>query len=385
MIQWLLLALLLGAPVFAHQKSTLKNPPEVGTTMADQAVRLGGFSALHFIGVEAGKHRFFTMTDRGPNAFFIEDKKGLLRPFLIPTFAPRVVELEADFGTGEMKVLRQIPFVDSHGRPMTGLPTSKLDETPVDLRGKGLKYSANGMDSEALAVMPDGSFWVGEEYQPSLLHFTKNGKLISRHSPRQKRDALPEAFGRRRHNRGFEALAFDGKLLWAFLQSPLEGHSKVIRVLAFDPKKKKPVGEYVYMLETTKADKIGDAVATGERKILVIERDGSVGPETFKRLYEVDFTDATDIGRVRGGDSLESFTEEEWEQHKIRAGKKRLVKEFAKLGFDRVEKAEGLTVLPDGRFAIVNDNDFGLDGTVDTNTATVPFKDEPSEIFLIDP
>ncbi|NUM87748.1 MAG: esterase-like activity of phytase family protein [Bdellovibrionales bacterium] len=379
----LLIVFLWVAQAECHQKAVLKDPPEIGTTLAGQKVRLGGFSALHFLGQEGGKHRFLTMTDRGPNAFFIEDKRGLLRPFLLPDFSPRIVELEADFAAGEIRVVRQVLFTDWSGRPMTGLPTSKEDETPADLWGKKLKYSGNGMDSEALVVMPDGSFWVGEEYHPSLLHFSKTGRLISRHSPRVRKGGLPEAFGRRRHNRGFEALAYDGKLLWAFLQSPLEGRSKVVRVLVFDPKKKRSVGEYVYMLETAKADKLGDAVAVGESKILVIERDGAAGAGTFKRIYEVDFSAATDVSRMKGGDSLESFTESEWDG--IQPGKKRLVKDFAAVGFDRAEKAEGLAFLPDGRLAVINDNDFGLDGTVDVAKGTAPFKNEQTEILLIDP
>jgi len=56
--------------------------PSIGATAAGQQLFLGGFSGLHFEGVDpkTGRYKFITHTDRGPNA----EPTGILRPFLLP-------------------------------------------------------------------------------------------------------------------------------------------------------------------------------------------------------------------------------------------------------------------------------------------------------------
>jgi hypothetical protein len=68
--------------------------PSIGATAAGQQLFLGGFSGLHFEGVDSktGRYKFITHTDRGPNA----EPDGINRPFLLPQFAPEIIRFERD-------------------------------------------------------------------------------------------------------------------------------------------------------------------------------------------------------------------------------------------------------------------------------------------------
>ncbi len=151
---------------------------------------------------------------------------------------------------------------------------------------------------KALAVAADGSYWIVEEYRPSILHFDAAGKLIRRFVPIGANanpagvnlgvEALPGVLMQRTTNHGFEAAVLDGSILYAFMQSPIDNpdsasdasakESRVVRIIAFDTTTETTVGQYVYLVDGGNVDKIGDAVALGDGEFLVIERDDIQGP-----------------------------------------------------------------------------------------------------------
>ena len=49
-----------------------------------------------------------------------------------------------------------------------------------------------------------------------------------------------------------------------------------------------------------------------------------------------------------------------------------------------LEKVEGIAVIDKRRIAIVNDNDFQIDGPTDFKTGLTPFNKEPSQLLLIE-
>ena len=72
------------------------------------------------------------------------------------------------------------------------------------------------MDTEGVAALSDGGFWVGEEYGPSLVLADAAGRIVRRLVPhgaaiaegdRYIEDLLPEIAARRHLNRGFEGVA----------------------------------------------------------------------------------------------------------------------------------------------------------------------------------
>lgn len=420
--------------------------PSIGKTAAGQKMTLGGFSGLAYEGTTRdGRLKFITHTDRGPNA----EPTGILRPFLLPRFTPRIVRFTLDPRDGRFELTDQIALRRPDGTPISGLPNTALsadanlpynDEVPVDLFGRTLPVDPLGGDFEAIVVADDGSFWLGDEYRPAIYHFDRRGALLQRYIPIGTHaaagrpvpapgvagefgiEALPATIAQRRQNRGVEALAEQGGKLYAFVQSPLRNPVNLangalnamrnIRVVEFDPATL-ATRQFLYEMDNpvplnaadTRADKIGDATVAGSGEFLVVERDDDNVPNTdlrsiTKKVYSFVLGTATDITAVdtiypvlRAGAtvnlSLDQMTAAELEAVGVRAIGKTLRVDLATAGYAAVQKVEGLTLLDDGRIAVLNDNDFGVAQIV-VDTAAGTFKlapgytPEPVTLGLID-
>lgn len=308
----------------------------------------GGYSGLVFESKVGEEWIFKSLTDRGPNKEGYRKKGRWLRPFVNPGFHPFWMRLAVNPMKGTSRVLTPTDWLDGEGRAMSGVPPrhGKGDEIGVNFRGTQLKADPNGIDPESLAVDDDGSFWVGEEYLPSLLHFSSESRLLSRWAPREKKTpkgavALPEIYARRKPNRGFEGLAITSDDVFAFLQSPIEGENftRILRI----SKGGRTIGEFAYPFETEgrpAPDKIGDATALPDGRLLVIEQNGKTGEKAFRRVY------AIKIPIVPEGTKEPAKVE------------KTLVADLTKLGLADDDKAEGLARVDDKTIAVVNDNDF---------------------------
>lgn len=389
---------------------------EVGTSAAGQSVRLGGFSGLWYEGKDAasGRLRFVTHTDRGPNADSVDlDGDGEKdRPFVLPGFQPRLVRFEADLAAGTVVVTGETPlFGRDSVSQVTGVWNASgkagmawSDEPSVDLRGSKLPTDPLGLDLEGIARGADGSWWLCDEYRPSLCRFSSEGRLLERHVPAGGDAALgtpslPAVYAQRRNNRGFEGVAVLGGRVVAFTQSALDNpdgpkdktskESRVVRVLSFDPAAGKTAAEFAYVLEPDGSDKIGDVCADGAGGLLVLERDDEVGPKAKKRIFRVRLDRATDISKLSadalGGRTPEQAKPEDLAAAGIAPVTKELVADLAALGCTDADKPEGLALCDGGVIALVNDDDFGLDGTVDATTGKVGFRaDAPVWLVLID-
>jgi hypothetical protein len=153
--------------------------PSIGATAAGQELFLGGFSGLHFKGVDptTGHLKFITHTDRGPNA----EPSGINRPFLLPEFTPAIVRFELDRDTGALTLTEQIPLKNGQGDPLTGLPNTAIgdsantphnDERPVDLTGNVLPLDPLGGDFEGIVVDPsdlgpEGLLFISNDASPN--------------------------------------------------------------------------------------------------------------------------------------------------------------------------------------------------------------------------
>jgi hypothetical protein len=121
---------------------------------------------------------FFFMTDRGPN----DDSKAKgEKIFPVPAFTPAIVR--ARLANEEIEVLEVITLKDGNGKPITGLPNGKGDELALDVSGKVLPFNPSGMDVEAMQLLPDGGFLVGEEYSPSVAVIDRDGSVLVRYVP----------------------------------------------------------------------------------------------------------------------------------------------------------------------------------------------------------
>lgn len=145
----------------------------------------------------------------------------------------------------------------------------------------------------------DGSFWLVDEYGPSLIHVSARGKVLTRYVPKGLNltgtdypvvEALPAILLHRKTNRGFEGLAqLPGGDLVMAVQSPLSlpdgaagDASRTTRLLRFSPKKLAVTAEYAYRFDPvnvvdpseddTSELKISSVVAVGRDRLLVEER-----------------------------------------------------------------------------------------------------------------
>jgi hypothetical protein len=383
--------------------------PLIGAIPDSPPLRLGGFSGLFYEGVTSdGALKFIANTDRGPNG---EPLTTGERPFLLPGFAPRLVRFTLDPHSGKLRLTQQILLRSSDGTPLTGLPntvvagggasTAHNDEVPIDLKGTVQSRDPLGGDFEGVVVAADGTFWLPDEYRPALYHFDTRGKLLQRYIPMGAHaaaglavpspgaagalgiEALPAVLGQRRQNRGMEGIAIrDGKI-YGFVQSPLRNPvsstngslngRQNVRIVELDPVTL-ATRQFLYIMDNpastgsndTRADKIGDAVATPEG-FLVLERDDDAVPASpveviNKRIYAFSLTGATPITSANdilyAGKTLDQMTLAELAAAQVIPVTKTLDVDLAAAGYNNVQKVEGLALLGDGRLAVINDNDF---------------------------
>ncbi|MGZ3692994.1 MAG: esterase-like activity of phytase family protein [Bdellovibrionota bacterium] len=367
----------------------------LAVTQAGQKIQLGGFSGLRFLGKNSdGKLRFLTLTDRGPNASEEERNGHIYRPFALPEFQPRIVFLLADTQAGTFSVEKVIPLLRPDGKPLSGLPPHEGGEIPVSLKNEPLPYDPYGMDPEGIVQQADGTFWIGEEYGPSLAHFSAEGQLLEVLKPGQ---GLPKVFEQIKLNRGFEGLAMGNGKLYGMLQSPLdnprsEGQknsaaSHLVRIVAVDPEGQKTLGQYAYLLGPGKADKIGDIAVAGPDEFYAIEQNGKEGAQSIKKVFRFRLGKATNLQLlpekiVGPGGTLESIKRGKLAEAGVIPAEKEELCDLAELGVKEA-KVEGIDLLGEKSIAVIVDNDFGLAGEWDRKNGTAVMKDEKPALYLI--
>lgn len=237
---------------------------------------------------------------------------------------------------GSIQNLAFIPFNDAQGLLRNGrgidlIVTADLvnyrngagfgldSGAPVDASiVSGRLLTGYDFDVESIARAADGTWWVGEEFGPYLLHFDSNGTLIDEPVPHPflKSPANPlvltqpgtETLG---SSRGFESLAFNATRdkLYAVPESApvvdalraVPGDERVVEIFEFDPATRAYTGtSYQYQKDGNAAGNaivIGDITNVGGNKYVLIERDSFFGRNAVvKRLYLVDLDVTNEAG-----------------------------------------------------------------------------------------
>ncbi|WP_399935125.1 esterase-like activity of phytase family protein [Streptomyces kanamyceticus] len=352
-----------------------------GTVRDDRGVDLGGIGSDLYPADRKGE--FWTVTDRGPNGQIKVDGKKR-RTFPVPGFDPAIVKIRV-FGD-KVKVVFALPLTTSSGRPVTGLPNQEgRDEAPYSYDARTpVTYDPNGLDTEGIVRAADGSFWLVDEYGPSLIHVSARGKVLKRYVPQGLKlrgtgypvvEALPGVLLHRKANRGFEGLAQlpGGELVMA-VQSPLSlpdedagEASRTARLLRFSPKKQAVTAEYAYRFDAVDVVdpgeddpselKISSVVAVGRDRLLVQERTDKAA-----RLQAVTLNRRADIlgskwDKATTRPSLEQLDDPTASGVPVLA--KRLVVDLGAVN-GVPDKIEGVAAVDGRTLALINDNDFGM-------------------------
>jgi len=358
-----------------------------------------GSSAFHFPG--DNKRQMYTASDRGVNIKCKDDLEIMGvdvcvdgKIFPVPGFSPSIYQFEFSPRRG-WQVIRAIKLKDTDGQPISGLPNPlQVTDTELafDLLGNPIELDPEGVDTEALIKLTDGSFWLGEEYGPSLLHVAATGEVLQRLTPATV-DAdliaanypvlgvLPEILKKRKLNRGIESLAVspDEQYLYFAMQSPLANpsvaaykQSRNVRVFKLERASMSVVGEWLYRLDTAntflddtnkkqKDVKVSEMVAVDKDDLIILER---VSKTT--KLYRVTLDEADNIfGTV--WDALETSPSLEETSDPATAGITALNKELvldSAVDYPGLfpSKVEGIAVMNENTLILVNDNDFGIKG-----------------------
>ena len=396
----LLAAALAVGPLGAQESLPVDRAPEPIATWQGVEIRNGGYgSGMARHPAEEGV--YYLMTDRGPD---VDGAEPGTRIFPVPGFTPRI----GVFREREGRLVRDrvILIRDGNGDPVTGLPNPAgvggTGETALDPEGRILPPDEVGLDPEGLVALPDGGFWVSDEYGPHVLHLDATGRTLERINPFGNGlggRSLPRVFAHRRPDRGMEGLTItpDGSTLVGIMQSPLDNppedrstireSSRATRILLFDIESGH-TRQYLYFQEAPALSN-SEIRALSDTEFIVLERDGLFAgnpdrPAVHKRFHRISIEDATDISDPGDGESGLTFGGRTLEQMSLLeildAG---IVPVRKELHLDLLEelpgayghdKPEGFSIREDGSLEVVNDDDFGIlgDGAGGIMAKTLP-------------
>lgn len=236
-----------------------------------------------------------------------------------PDFRLVIHLFEAEAGRREVRVLQRIELRDPAGHFPWRLAEESLPGRPL---------TGADVDPESLVVMPDGSFWIGDEIGPWLLHFAADGALLA---PPVELPADPEgavysashpavlaahARARLRSSRGFESLAAGPRgapTLLAMLEGSVDGDPPgLLRLYEFDPARgswtgrrwryrmQDPAHSVSELVTTVTGTADGPASGTGAHYLL-LERDELQGEAArFKQVLALDLDAQGEDGVATG-------------------------------------------------------------------------------------
>jgi hypothetical protein len=347
-------------------------------------------SALAFKGATAnGDLEFYGLTDRGPNG----DVPNVPNPggsgamgakiFPSPSFTPSIGIITV--GKGGAVLNSTLPIKVSANTNSSGLaiPAGTLGnsaEVPVfdamkyDATTKAV-YSVNGLDTEAIAFdKKRNALWVSDEYGPFIVKIdAASGVIQSRYAPGSGM-ALDTATDKLH---GFlQSPLTDGSALYSVTgkNEQVERFARFTRWIEFDPATGSTGRMFAYPLNgadyadgRTGNAKLGDMVALGNGKFIVIEQGAAPGGKVFNKLMLVEIGGATDINTAAYNPATSDLEKSsmgavavngaDWS--KVVTLKKTLLLDLNAIGW-LAEKAEGLTIVDGNTLALANDNDFGL-------------------------
>jgi hypothetical protein len=175
--------------------------------------------------------------------------------------------------------------------------TDPARHVPFGLTRPDRVLTGSDFDVESIVRDRDGSFWIGDEFGPYLLHADRAGRLLAPPValPDVRAPENPAGSPNLGSSKGFEGMAAspDGRYRYPLLEGTVTGDTPGdLRMYEFDTR----LGAYTDRRWTYRLDApghaIGDAVAVDADRFLVIERDNNQGDAAVvKRIYLADRRD----------------------------------------------------------------------------------------------
>ncbi len=346
----------LPADTFAPGPMSGQSPEPTGENR--QPVQ--GFSAL----LEGENGSFIVLSDNGYGRRDNSASYFLSIYHLFPDFRT------ASGGSGEIRLLGITYLSD----PWKFLPYPASRKTDRLLTGADL-------DPESFRLASDGSYWIGEEFNPALVHFDAGGRMLappftvpglaSEHNPAGIPATLPRS-------RGYEgmALSVDGKRLYPMLEGAVSGQQPGLNIYTFDIENERFLNAHAdapsfrYRLDAG-ATAIGDFTLFSEHEGLVIERDSAQGDTAVtKKIYRINFEQTDREGFLIKTPVADLLAIDD--PHDLNNDGNTTFR-FA------FWTIEGLVILNATTLGLVNDNNYPLGRSADSR----PSQAENSEFILI--
>lgn len=324
----LIAMLLLALPVLAQDEApdvilegfavlpadTFAEGPQSGTAITEANGRIPPFDSQPVQGVSAiiptGNGTWWAMSDNGFGS------KGNS-----PDYILRVYEVDVDFESGTVEVLGFFELKDPNNLVPWPIQLGDTEERLL---------TGSDFDIESIRMVADGTFYIGDEFGPFLLHVDADGVLLEAPIP----TPLPEpmqpysrglefvqapqnpaffdladdnarnAAANHRTSRGFEGMALNtsGTMLYPLLEGALFDDPIGTRFMMqeFDVATGEYTGNFYFYITDAPNHAIGDMTAINDEEFLVIERDGGEGEAAqFKRIYLVNIAEAASDGVLR--------------------------------------------------------------------------------------
>jgi len=350
-----------------------------------------GFSAV----LKKDEETFYVLSDNGFG------KQGDSQDYVLRIYEVRLeLETAAD-GSGTIEVEGFIPLHD----PDELIPftiVADLDEYPAegtapkDNISSGIPVSpaikedrlltGADFDIESIQQVEDGTFWIGDEFGPFLLHVDANGKVLDPPIPLPNVSSPQNPYledpseANLPRSRGFEgmALSVDGTKLYPMLEGALITDPDQTRriIYEFDLRSKNYTGNQFYYRVENSTHAIGDFIAINEHEFLVIERDGSQGDLSgFKKIFKINLSNLDSDGFVEKVEVVDILNISDPELISLPAepGDIGLGDPFA---FPFVT-IEGVVIIDPSTLGVLNDNNYPF------STGRNPNKPDNTEFILI--
>lgn len=210
-------------------------------------------------------------------------------------FLLRVHRIKPDFAARKVEVLGGFDLSDPRGL------------VPFALTRPDRKLTGADFDVESIVRGLDGTYWIGDEFGPFLLHFDGRGRLLDPpvELPGVRAPEHPNLGGEQPNlgrSKGFEGMArsVDGRRLYPLLEGTVAGDpAGTLRMYEFDLRKRSYTERrWTYRLDDP-SHAIGDAITVDRHRFLIIERDNLQGDAAqVKRIYLADTRDRDGDGAL---------------------------------------------------------------------------------------